>query len=411
MRLLILLLAATPALAQPDEADLGSPGDDLPVEGTLRGRKARPAEIAVEAVEVRAGPGAAYVSRGRAYQGDAVSVTRRNEAGDWVEITAEGLRGWVRVGEVRFAGEGVRRGEERAGDSGRDRRQNNYGYDDRGRRIRLDGEPVGSGEGTEDNEAPRRRGRDDDGDGDDAVAMPLRLTLALGVGKIGRDFSSNIDPASALDRLSAGGTGLSTTVAGEWAPRRWLAVRALFRDSRLASVKLPAQPSAGFERAIELAVDAQQLEVDAVGGYPLGPVWLGGYGGARVLRHAFQQTAPYPIFLTDTHLGLGVGARARAGFGPAELTLEGGLVLPLSTSQDPAASGTADGSGFEVRGEFAFALFGPFAVVAQLYWTEITTDFKGKATHQDTVNTTTYTTAQSIDGVLGGGLGVRWAPR
>lgn len=396
MRCLLLLLWASSALAQGDLDDLTTPGDDLPVEGAIRGRTARPGSIGVDVAEVRAGPGEAYISRGRAYQGDALSALRRNEAGDWIEVDVGGLRGWVRGSEITFD-------EAAPVDAGRDRRRTNDRYDKHGRRLRPDGTRAGSGEGTQDDEII-----EEDAPDDPPSAGRLRLFLVLGAGKVGRDFSSDIDSVSILDRLSGGATGLSTTVGAEWAPKRWLLVRGLFRDSRLGAVTVGAQPAAGFADAVELAVDAQQLELDAVGGYPVGPTWLGAYAGARMLRHAFQQTAPFPIFLTDTYLGLGLGARARAAFGRFDATLEGGLVVPLATSQAPHDSGAPEASGFELRVEAGFALSTSFAVVGQAYLTEITADFTGVSQHHDTINDQRYTRAKSVDGALGGGLGLRW---
>ncbi|MCB9546556.1 MAG: hypothetical protein H6706_11975 [Myxococcales bacterium] len=398
MRVIPWLLLASPALAQLP------PGVELPVEGTIKGRKAVAAEIRADVAEVRAGPGAAYVSRGRAYRGDAATASRRNEAGDWVEVAVGGLRGWVRVTDLRFGGDGVRRDADGEVDAGRDRRETNYRYDERGRRLRADGTPMGSGEGTE--------GDDDAAPPDDRPAAPaaphLRVAVAIGAAQLGRDFKSDIDAASPLDVLTASPTGLATTLQVDWSPRPWLGVRGLFRDSRLGSITLAAQPDAGFAAALELAVEAQQVEVDAQAGVPLGPAWLGGYAGARVLRHAYQQSAPFPVFLTDTYLGLGAGARAAATLGPLDAAVEGGVVLPLSVSQSPVAGGTADAIGAEVRLDLAVALSPTLAVFAQGYWSEITADFEGESTHRDTVIDQGYTTARSVDQVIGGGAGVRY---
>ncbi|MEZ4463415.1 MAG: hypothetical protein R3F43_02585 [bacterium] len=126
------------------------------------------------------------------------------------------------------------------------------------------------------------------------------------------------------------------------------------------------------------------------------------------MRHAYQQTAPFPVFLTDTYLGVAAGGRLEARFAPVEVSLEGGVFLPLSTSQDPVAGGTPDALGAEARLEAAVDLTPAIALFAQGYWTEITADFDGESTHRDTVIDQGYTTARSVDAVLGGGAGVRY---
>ncbi|MEZ4463414.1 MAG: hypothetical protein R3F43_02580 [bacterium] len=192
MRVIPWLLLASPALAQLP------PGVELPVEGAIKGRSAVPVVIRAEVVEVRAGPGAAYVSRGRAYRGDAGTASRRNEAGDWVEVAVGGLRGWARVADLRFGGDDVRRGADGAVDAGRDRRETNYRYDERGRRLRADGTPMGSGEGTE----------GDAGDAGDARRRrrPVRATCAW---------------RSPWARASSPATSRATSIP----PRRWTSSR------------------------------------------------------------------------------------------------------------------------------------------------------------------------------------------
>lgn len=393
---LILLALAGAAQAQPT-ADA-----DIPVEGSIRGGKTTPARVTAEKVELRAGPGAAYISRGRAYKGDMVQIRRRNEGGDWVEISAGGLRGWVRFVELKRIAGDVARDEDGKVDSGRDRRQTNYRYDEKGRRITVDGAPA-----VPDGDAPDRP---------ETMALvpahPSRLSVDFSVGasRIDRRFRSNIEPVSALDVLEGGASGLSVTIQAAWQPVEFLKLRAAFRDGRLGSVALAALPEAGFEQGFSLALDAQQFELDAAGGLDLGPLWLGAYVGGRFLRHAFQQTAPFPVFLTTSYGAIAAGGAAHGRFGALGFELEGGIFLPVAVEQAPATSGEADALGHEVRGAISYALTPKWAILVQGQWVAVISDFTGVGSHRDTTNDLAYDVAREEDAVITGGVGVRWQP-
>jgi hypothetical protein len=388
-------LLAGSALAQP------TAGSDIPVEGSIRGTKTVPGQVTAEKVELRAGPGAAYISRGRAYRDDVVKIRRRNEGGDWVEVTAGDIRGWMRFADLkRLTGDAARDAKGKM-DAGRDRRQRNYRYDENGRRITANGAPAGttiSDRADEDAPLPAES------------PSAVRIDVVIGASRLDRRFRSNVEPVSALDVLEGGATGMSISLQTEWQPSPYFKLRGAFRDSRLGSVTLAALPEAGFEQAFDLALDAQQVELDAAGGIDLGPIWLGAYGGLRVVRHAFQQTAPFPVFLTTTYVGIAAGGAARARFGPLSIHLEGGSVLPFDASQTPATSGGADAVGQEVRGAIAFALTDAWALVAEGQWFVVTTDFEGPGSHRDVTNDLAYDVARQEDAVITGGLGVRWQP-
>lgn len=393
--LLIVIATASVAMAQP------TAGSDIPVEGSIRGGKTVPARVKAEKVELRAGPGAAYISRGRAYEGDMVKIRRRNEGGDWVEVSAGGIRGWMRFADLkRVKGDAARDADGKV-DSGRDRRQRNYRYDENGRRITAEGEPMGT---ALDEDRPETRAL--------VPASPSRLSVdfSLGASRIDRRFRSNIEPESALDVLEGGATGISVTVQAEWQPNPYFKLRGAFRDGRLGSVTLAPLPEAGFEAGFELALDAQQFELDAAGGVDLGPVWLGAYAGGRYLRHAFQQTAPFPVFLTTAYGAIAAGGAGQARFGPLGIQLEGGVFVPMAVEQTPATSGEADALGQELRGVITYALTDEWALLAQGQWVSVVTDFSGVGSHRDTTNDLAYDVAREEDAVITGGVGVRWQP-
>ena len=394
-------LFAAPLLSPSDVSAQPTAGKDIPIEGAIRGGKTVPGKVTAEKVDLRAGPGAAYISRGRAYRDDVVKIRRRNEGGDWVEVSAGEVRGWMRFADLeRLRGDAARTADG-AVDAGRDRRQRNYRYDENGKRITAGGAPAAP----VDEDAPDARAPPE-GNG----PSTLHIDLVIGASRMDRRFRSNIEPISALDVLEGGATGLSVALQVEWRPTPNLKLRGAFRDSRLGSVTLPPLPEAGFERGFALALDAEQVELDVAGGFAAGPAWLGAYVGGRLLRHAFQQTAPFPVFLTTTYGGIAAGGVARADFGPLSVDVEGGVFLPFAVDQIPATSGEADGVGLEVRGGVAYALTRHWALTLQGSYTALTTDFEGVGSHRDVTNDLGYDFARQEDAVIGGGLGVRWIP-
>ncbi len=388
--LLCLLLFAAPVLGQ------RAAGSGRAVRGT----------VTAEYAEVLAGPGEAYVSRGRVYGGDPVEILQRGESGEWLEVRSGGVQGWVRARLVKVARGGAVRDAEGRVDVGRDRRTRGYGYDERGRRVRLDGTESGSGEGTQGSVAtsPRTSAARDE--------APRRVELVLGAAQLRRVFSSDIAIDSALRALKASGTGYGVGLEAAYLPLRYVGVRGLFRTTQLAEVTLPASEELGLARAADVGTSAQEAELDAIGRYPFGDGWAGGYVGGRLLRHAFQETEPFPVFLTNTFLSVAAGATGGWRFGPVGVGARAGVLLPLSVSQDPEAGGDASGFGLSAAAHLAWHLHPHFAVVGQWHLQRIETDFEGASTHVDTheAEPAGYTLAKETDTVHGGGLGVRWTP-
>lgn len=397
---LAVALTAAPLLWSSVGQAQPTAGSDIPVEGSIRGGKTVPGKVTAEKVELRAGPGAAYISRGRAYRDDLVKIRRRNEGGDWVEVSAGDVRGWMRFADLKRLRGDAARTADGAIDAGRDRRQRNYRYDENGKRITADGAPGG----------PDREDAPDAPIAGTPTPSVLHIDVLIGASRMDRRFRSNIEPVSALDVLEGGASGLNIAVQAAWQPTPNLRLRGAFRDSRLGSVTLAALPEAGFEQAFALSLDAQQFELDIAAGFGVGPAWLGAYAGARMLRHAFQQTAPFPVFLTTTYGGVAAGGSARADFGALSVDVEGGVFLPFAVDQTPATSGEPDGVGLEVRGAVAYAVDPAWAVLLYGTYTALTTDFDGVGSHRDVTNDLGYDFARQEDAVIGGGLGVRWMP-
>lgn len=386
---------------------------DVPVEGTgVDARAGQVARVAVDFAEVRAGPGEAYVSRGRVYQGDRVELQRGADTGGWVEVLATGdVRGWLKLRDLKIVP------GEKAEIAPKVKEQ--FTYDERGRRVGPDGRPIGSGEGARRTATPEDFDLDSFEDGAAVVEpgadTPLGLDLRVGVGasQIRRAFLSNAPADSLLRELSSKPLGYGVDVEVAYAPIDFVAVRGLFRDVRFAETRLQTSAYNGGQ-PFGLAVDAQQAELDVVGRFPILDGWVGAYAGGRFWRQAYQELRPTPLFLTTTWIGLGAGGAAGWAFGPVDLTARGGVALPFSIEQSPVSGGEAEAFGFAAAAEVAWTFLPGFAAVGYWHIDRLTTDFTGPGTHRDTDLTPegegSYDVAQSIDTVHGGGIGVRWRP-
>ncbi len=404
---LALTLAATPAAAQESAAPVDEaptfPVESIAVQelppGSVKGR------VVAEYAEARAGPGAAYVSRGRVYQGDLVDVRRRNEAGTWVEVVGGGVRGWVRVGELALSRPDA---PIEAGDAGRDRRETNYAYDEQGRRRWPDGGPMGSGEGTAgaantEVEAPKSAERS---------AFSLRAGLAAT--RLSRSFVSNVERPSALRTLEAAPVTFGAELGADWDAQAHFAMRAALRATTFGDTTIPANGELGLPGGVTVAADALAAELDAVGRYPLGDGWAGLYAGGRYARQAYQETKPFPLLLTTSVAGLGGGAAGAWTFGELAVDVRAGVLLPLSVAQSPTDSGGFDGgAGWEAGAGAAWTLSPAFAVFAALHHAQWTLDFAGESGHADTATADapkTYTRAREEDASTTFAAGLRWTP-
>lgn len=391
---------------------VGAQSPSVPVEAAGVGaRTGQVARVVIDFAELRAGPGQAYVSRGRVYQGDKVEIQRGADTGGWVEVRAAGdVRGWLRQRDIRIVpGEVVERPPP-GGDG--------FKYDEKGRRITADGKLVGSGEGARRSVTPEDFDMDAFESGATTVetpggesAMALDVRLGLGVSQLRRAFLSNAGPDSLLADLSSKPMGYGVDLEVVYGPIEYLAVRALFRDVRFTETRLQTAVY-NDGNPFGLSVDAQQAELDAIGRFPILDGWVGAYAGGAFWRQAYREIQPTPLFITTTYIGLAAGGAAGWAFGPVDLTARGGVLMPFSVGQTPAASGEPSAFGFSGSAEVAWSFLDAWAVVGHWHFSRITTDFSGPATHIDTTITepgnATYTQAQSIDTTHGGGVGVRW---
>ena len=412
-------VAPCPALAQ-EEADDALLEPEVPSTSELTLESlttaelppgSRRASILPDSVEVRGGPGAAYVVRGKLFAGDAVDVRRRNDGGDWIEVEAGGVRGWLRARHIKLIGRGA--GDREPGDAGRDRRESNYTYDADGRRVGLDGQPAGSGEGAKGGrESPPDEVSDvtPQGGGDTLI-----LRAGLGYGSVGRVFDSNIDRRSPLKSSEVNPAGLTVAVEGRLEAHAHVAVRAAFEGVFLSSASIPKNAEFGIQAPLKLAVDAQSAALDVIGRSPFdvgfGLGFAGVYMGGRYLRHSFQAAEPFPLFLTTHTVGLAAGLIAEATIAERfEVFGSGGYVLPLFVTQSPKDSGDLEsGGGLEVRGGLGYRLDGPLSLVVSAGLLRMKHEFRGASTHAHVEaggEPSTYSAARETDTVVSTTAGV-----
>jgi len=438
-----------PADATPDEGDDLALLEALPTSGDAG--LAYSAVVHVDRVEVRAGAGEAYVSRGRAYDGDTLRVVRRTGDGAWLEVEVDGLRGWVRARSVTLR----KAGRVAPKDAGRSRRESNYSYDERGRRLRPDGTPMGSGEGTgkrpkgraqparepeaepepePEPERPARRGAarrptptpedvdglesafpeaaDDRASAGDAGAL-WRLSATLGFGQARRMFDSDIAVASALQHGEFQASGLLVDLQARATPLPYLAIQASLTHHATGSTRVPAAPELGLNVPVEVDVGGLALGLDAVGRYALSSdAALEARVGARWWRQSVEATRPFPLFLTNDLTSLAVGGGGQIAL-PLDLALSGhaAYLHPVSESQSPVAGGRlASGSGFELAADVAWPVAPEWAVTLGGRVLRSRVERAGASAHVDThvdppVGYTRARETQTIQGAL---LGARW---
>ena len=435
--------------AEPVEASAPDEGDDLALLESLPtsgdAGLAYSAVVHVDRAEVRAGAGDAYVSRGRAYDGDTLRVIRRTGDGAWLEVEVDGLRGWVRARVVTLR----KAGRVAPTDAGRSRRESNYSYDERGRRLRPDGTPMGSGEGTDkrakgrskpapepepeaepepEPERPGRRGgprrpsptpedveglEAEEGDTVDDGASMWRLSATVGFGQARRMFDSDITVASALQHGEFQASGLLVDLQARATPLPYLAVQASLTHHATGSTRVPAAPDLGLNVPVEVGVGGLAVGLDAVGRYALSDdAAVEALVGARWWRQSVEATRPFPLFLTNDHTLVALGGGGEVAL-PLDLSLCGraAYLHPVAESQSPVAGGALkSGSGFELAADLAWAVTPEWAVTLGGRVLRSRVERAGDSKHVDThvdppVGYTQARETQTIQGAL---VGARW---
>ena len=359
------------------------------------------AEIKVEVTVMKAGPGSAYIDRGRLYKGDLVRILAKENLTDWVRVRAGKLEGYVELGTLRFK----RKSTPLTENANVVRRHKDYKYDGDGRRINLKGDRVGSGE-TQD----QRKAMPSQTELDNANA--LVLSVGFGVGQLERVFRSNSEARSLLSSATAGPVVACSRLAIDYALSEYLSISSRFLDYRMGSTQL--QTTALNEgNAFDIDNNGQLMDVrlNAVWSTPKWAIFGGAFAGLH--RHSFQETLPIPVFLSSSSTVTGGLVGISIDFGRATMSAEGQYGIVVDSSQSPLKSGDFNnGTLTSVEASVSVPMTDHFAVYlqAQLYQMSITVT--GESEHIDTLTDPnqafTYTAAEEENRLSTVNIGIHW---
>ena len=260
------------------------------------------AEIKLKLVNVKAGPGKAYINNGRLYKGDRVTILNKENLSTWVRIESGKIVGFVPLKVLRFE----QSTPEKQGTANRIRRLEEYTYNENGKRLhRGSGERVGSGE------TVLEKSVSNNANGS-SLSKRMSAYLEFGVGQFERRFRSNVELRSILSKAEAKPivltTGLHFTYA--WSPDYFASVS--FLDYRFGATEL--QTSVLNEnQAFEITNEGQLIEFTPMYQWHYAAFSIGAGPSIHLQRHQFQETEPLPLFLTSTSGGSGCNYHCTQG--------------------------------------------------------------------------------------------------
>jgi uncharacterized protein YraI len=337
-----------------------------------------------EFVDVKAGPGDAYLGIRRAFRGDTFAVVQRSEDGDWVQIRVEGETGWIRTDQLMAAA--AVKGDPKRGGGGEGVK------------------PLGDGDPTIEGPGP-------DEPSDAGGGSPIQLEARLdGVVTLASQLFQAGTRNPRLQQYTASTTQFGTGVFA----------RAWFFDY----VGVVAEYDIGFGSPLEVPYNEQQTAqltntthrfqggVSARFPFGEGPrvPWVGVTGSFLLHRFSVQelQFAPEtpPLILTNTYTGVRTALEASVPLGPVDLWGGGWYVLAPSLDQGRYTSGeqaTTTAFGGELGG--AFLLGNGFGVYLRGLFELYDTTFTGQATRELDI-----TSSFNRDQFLTFTTGVLWRP-
>ena len=422
---------------------------DATWQGGARGTAARAIgqrwSVGVASADLFAGPSVAYSKKGRVYEGEQVTILEVTRSQEWVKVsTPAGIQAWLKVADLNRPQDRV------AQDPGRFRRQTEYAYDAQGRRVSLNGQAVGSGQGTGQNQGRYPQGGQVQGGypqgsqvqggypqggpqgmypqggpqgmypqgGQQVFANAVNnqqsssgfeISLPIGITHFTRRFASNVNgpPLSGLKSqvLSASfGIRLASML------NEYFLIDARFVTAMGSEVPQPAVPSIPEIDTVNLKLTQQIGEALVSAGSDLSLAfadrfWLGGMLGAQYYKSAYtevkypepnQKLAPLQ---NHTYLSALMGLRMIFVLDSFTWDLQGGGALPLSFTQTPNSEGEWTSLGLWGRTSFSYALSDHFKTALSLGYLRIGSDYTGPAEQADysLAQPTFYTQASGYD--------------
>ncbi|MGB0645793.1 MAG: hypothetical protein ACPGQS_01400 [Bradymonadia bacterium] len=349
------------------------------------------AEIKLKVVNVKAGPGKAFIDNGRLYKGDRVTILNKENLSTWVRIESGKIVGFVPLKVLRFS----RPKPENEGTSDRIRRLEDYTYDENGKRLHLgSGDRVGSGE-TLREKLPNKGAKDS------TSSQQMSGYLEFGVGQFERRFQSNVEIRSILSLAEAKPivltTGLHFTYA--WSPEYTASVSVL--DYRFGSTELQT-PVLNQNQAFEVTNEGQLIEFSPMYHWRQSAFAIGAGPSLHLQRHQFQESEPVPLFLTSTSGSVGVKLSMDIRIPGAQLTVSGDYGTTIFSSQSAnVTTPLSNGTLFVLRARVLIPINDRISLALTGLMSSETIERAGESNHIDTVTDPdtplTYQTSQEVN--------------
>ncbi|MEE2757040.1 MAG: SH3 domain-containing protein [Myxococcota bacterium] len=349
----------------------------------------RVARVLNSFVDVRAGAAEAYLSKGRIYLGELVTI-RGKRGEEWVQVVSGKVRGWIPVRTVSILSHEALEKMRTKVDPGRDRRLRDYQYDLAGRR--KTGEHfTGSGEGTD---TPNLEVLIDTSD------LGLTVALGSGLGQIKRRFQSNAAPQSFLRELRFEPQTLATYFGIGWHIFESWGLRIDIFDQRFAETSLTISTRDG-PQSLSIPLDAQDLSLNGYYEAMFDSIGLRILIGAHWLRFGFKSVRPTPLGLSTSTLGLtsglAIGYRSKA----FESWLSGRYEFPFLHNQSPISSGPHDVGMYGALLDARWWFLDQWGLGLVSHYSSRQSDYSGSNAHVDTLSGVDqsygYTTARDSD--------------
>ncbi|MBV71478.1 MAG: hypothetical protein CMH52_09010 [Myxococcales bacterium] len=340
-------------------------------------------------VEVRAGAAKAYLSKGRIYLGELVTI-RGKRGEEWVEVVSGKVRGWIPLRSVSILSHEDIEKMKATIDPGRDRRLRDYEYDLNGRR-KTDAQYTGSGEGADTPNPPSLSG---------TLVSGLSVAAGAGTGQVKRHFQSNAPEQSFLRNLRFEPQTFATYFGVDWEMFPSIGLRLDLIDLRFASTELTIFTADG-PQGLSIPIDAQDLNLDAYYEVMYASVGLRVLLGAHWLRFGFKDVRPTPIGLSTSTLGLTGGLAIGYRSDVLEAWLSGRYEYPLFHTQSPIGSGSESlgMTGALIDGRWWFLHQWGIGLVS--HYSRRQSDYSGPNQHLDTLSSDDqsygYTSARDTD--------------
>lgn len=421
-------------------------------QGGARGTAARAIgqrwKVGVGQANLYAGPSVAYSKRGRVYEGEQLTILEVTRSQEWAQVSApSGVRGWIKVSALN------RPQDQIAQDSGRYRRQSEYQYDAQGRRVNMNGQAVGSGQGTgaqgqrwdqdrrpqqRSQQAPARdwrqrptqnssfddRQRYEQTQYNDGYApvngfdrsrassnqsvgySKLSLSLPVGISHFTRRFASDVG-TSPLSGLTSQVISPSVGLIINSQVNNYVSLSARYMKTIGGEAPLPSLASLPEVGAVDLPTSQQAAELVVGVGTHFDVAWADNLAIKGLVGGQYYDSVYTPVQYPEpatkmaplqdhSYISALLGLELCLQMKPIRWSIKGGGALPLSFEQSPNSEGQWNSLGIWTQSQIDFAIGQNWSLGLMLSYMRIASDYTGPAEHADyTLNEPVYYTQAS----------------